>query len=386
MQGTVAGFPGESASLINFWRIDLAQTYAASGLTPQQWDSDFFRDYVRASRYRRYMGTDEASIFQLKEDLTKKKGDSVTFALVNELTGNGVTGNTTLKGNEERLNSRSHRVSVDVLRHVVAVDDWDVQKSVIDLRNAARTQIREWAMKKLRDGITSALGQIDGTAFASAAAGARNTWTANNQDRLLFGTTTANYNATFATACGAIGASEQCSPVALSLMKRMAQAASPKIKPVMVKETDQEWYVCFIGPRAWRDLTEDNPTTNALTLANRDARVRGVDNPLFTGDSLVWDGMILREIPEIAALTDQSGSAGAALEPVYLCGAQAVGLAWAQRTKSTTDTDDYEFLHGVGVQEIRGIEKLRFGTAAGADTTTPKDHGIVTGFFAAAAD
>jgi N4-gp56 family major capsid protein len=364
----------------------MAQTYAVSGLTPQIWDDEFFRDYVRSSRFKRYMGTDEASIIQLKEDLSKKKGDSVTFALVNELTGNGVTGNNTLKGNEERLGSRSHRVYVDVLRHAVAVDDWDMQKSVIDLRNAAKTQLREWAQKKLRDGITTALGQIDGVAFESATAAQRNTWTANNADRVLFGLATANYNATFATAVNGLSAGEQLSPNALSLMKRLAQAASPKIKPVSVKDMDQEWYVAFVGPRAWRDLTEDNPTTNQLTLANRDARVRGMDNPLFTGDSLVWDGMIIREIPEIASLRAVSGSAGAAIEPVYLCGAQAIGLAWAQRTKSTTDVDDYEFLHGVGVQEIRGIEKLRFGTAAGADTTTPKDHGIVTGFFAAAAD
>jgi len=363
----------------------MAQTYAASGLTPQLWDDQFFRDYVRASRYKRYFGTDEAAIFQLKEDLTKRKGDSVTFALVNELTGNGVTGNNTLKGNEERLGSRSHKLTVDVLRHAVAVDDWDVQKSVIDLRNAAKTQLREWAMKKLRDACTDALGQIDGVNFSASTAAQRNTWTANNQDRVLFGLATSNYNATFATAVGGLSSGEQCTPNALSLMKRMAQAASPKIKPVYVKEMDQEWYVVFVNPQSWRDLTEDNPTTNVLTLANRDARIRGVDNPLFTGDSLVWDGMIIREIPEIGAI-DVSGSAGARVAPVYLCGAQAVGLAWAQRTKSTTDTDDYEFLHGVGVQEIRRIEKLRFGTAAGADTTTPKDHGIVTGFFAAAAD
>jgi hypothetical protein len=120
-------------------------------------------------------------------------------------------------------------------------------------------------------------------------------------------------------------------------------------------------------------------------LANRDARIRGVDNPLFTGDSLVWDGMILREIPEIAAI-DVSVSGGGACSPVYLCGAQAIGIAWAQRTKSTTDTDDYGFLHGVGCQEIRAIEKLRFGTDATVDTTTPKDHGVLTGFFAAASD
>ncbi len=367
----------------------MADTRAQVGLTPQQWDSNFFRDYVRASRFKRYMGTDEASIIQLKENLTAKKGDSVTYALVNELTGNGVTGNATLKGNEERLGSRSHKVTVNVLRHAVAVDDWDEQKSVVDLRDAAKVQLREWAQKKLRDGILTALGQIDGVNFGDSTSTQRNTWTANNVDRVLFGATTANYNATFLTALNGIPVGEQCSPLVLSLMARMAAAASPKIKPVYVKEMDQEWYVAFVGPRAWRDLTEDNPTTNVLTLANRDARIRGVDNPLFTGDSLVWDGIILRQIPEIQSLGvfgSFSGSAGCAIEPVYLCGAQAVGLAWAQRTKSTTDTDDYGFLHGVGVQEIRGIEKLRFGTVAGADTTTPKDHGIVTAFVAAAAD
>jgi hypothetical protein len=48
--------------------------------------------------------------------------------------------------------------------------------------------------------------------------------------------------------------------------------------------------------------------------------------------------------------------------------------------------DDYEFMHGAGVQEIRGIEKLRFGTDPAVDTTTPKDHGIATAFVAAATD
>ena len=363
----------------------MAQTYAVAGLTPQLWDDELFRDYVRMSRYKRYMGTDEAAIFQLKEDLTKKRGDRVTFALVNELTGNGVTGNSTLKGNEERLNSRSHALIVDVLRHAVAVDDWDIQKSVIDLRNAARTQIREWAQKKLRDDCTTALGMIDGINFTTATNAQRDTWQVNNRDRLVFGTGTVTQT-TFASAIS-FSTTAQLTPNLLSLMKRLAQASSPKVKPVYVKEMDQEWYVGFIGPRAWRDLTEDNPTTNVLTLANRDARVRGVDNPLFTGDSLVWDGMILREIPEIQALPSSIASiSGLAIEPVYLCGAQAIGLAWAQRTKSTTDTDDYDFLHGVGVQEIRRIEKLRFGTDPSADTTTPKDHGIVTAFVAAAAD
>jgi hypothetical protein len=366
----------------------MAQTYAVPGLTPQQWDSDFFRDYVRMSRYKRYMGTDESAMFQINEQLTGKKGDRITFALVNELTGSGVTGNNTLKGNEERLGSRSHALTVDVLRHAVAVDDWDVQKSVIDLRNAAKVQLREWAQVQLRNACTNALGQIDGINMQSATNAQRDTWYTNNFDRLTFSGVSQAVGSmtTFASAVSACTVAGQLTPNILSLLKRLAQSASPKIKPLYVKEMDQEWYVAFIGPRAWRDLTEDNPTTNALMLANRDARVRGVDNPLFTGDSLVWDGMILREIPEIQVLGASITSvAAASVEPVYLCGAQAVGLAWAQRTKSTTDTDDYDFLHGVGVQEIRRIEKLRFGTGA-TDLTTPKDHGIATAFVAAAAD
>ena len=365
----------------------MSQTYAVTGLTPQLWDDEFFRDYVRMSRYKRYMGTNEAAIFQIKEELTKRRGDRVTLALVNELTGAGVTGNTTLKGNEERLNSRSDTLIVDVLRHAVAVDDWDVQKSVIDLRNAARVQLREWAQKTLRDACTTALGQVANVAFATATNAQRDTWQSDNRDRLVAGTTAFGTHATFASAISAVTAAAQLSPNILSLMKRIAQAASPKVKPVYVKEMDQEWYVAFIGPRAWRDLTEDNPTTNGLLLANRDARVRGIDNPLFTGDSLVWDGMILREIPEIAPVPAAiwSLSTIASIEPVYLCGAQAVGLAWAQRTKSTTDVDDYEFLHGVGIQEIRRVQKLRFGGGT-TDRDNLKDHGIVTAFVGAAPD
>jgi hypothetical protein len=111
---------------------------------------------------------------------------------------------------------------------------------------------------------------------------------------------------------------------------------------------------------------------------------RGKDNPLFTGGSLLWDGVIVREIPEIEVLTGV-GAGAIDVEPTYLCGAQAIGVAWAQRTKSTTNVRDYDFLHGVGISEIRGIEKLRFGAGNG-DTDDLQDHGVVTGFFAGVAD
>ena len=65
----------------------MAQTYAVAGLTPQQWDDNFFRDYVRASRFKRYMGTDEAAIIQLKEDLTKLHTDRLQRMSLPDLSG-----------------------------------------------------------------------------------------------------------------------------------------------------------------------------------------------------------------------------------------------------------------------------------------------------------
>ncbi len=43
-------------------------------------------------------------------------------------------------------------------------------------------------------------------------------------------------------------------------------------------------------------------------------------------------------------------------------------------------------MHGVGLQEIRGIGKLRFGKDASVDTTTLVDMGVSTIYTAAVAD
>lgn len=358
----------------------MSTTTARTGLTPQQWDDKFFAAYVRDSRFKRYMGTDENSIIQLKEDLTKKKGDKVTFALVNELTNAGVTGNQTLEGNEEGLDSRSHALTVAPLRHAVAVTEWDEQKSAIDLRDAGKMMLKMWAMTKMRDEIVSALGSINGVAYASATAAQRNAWIVDNTDRVQVGKLRSNYNATHATALANIdNTDDKLTPEAVSLMKRLAQGASPKIRPIRLNE-DEEWYVLFANKYAFRDFA----LNSTVTQANRDARQRGENNPLFTGGSLMWDGVIVREIPEIAVLSGV-GAGSIDVAPVYLCGAQAVGVGWAQRTRSTTNTRDYGFLHGVGVSEIRGIEKMTFGSGAG-DTDDLKDHGVVTGYFAAVAD
>jgi N4-gp56 family major capsid protein len=358
----------------------MALTNAATGLTPQQWDDQFFVDYVRESRFKKYMGTDVNKIIQMREDLTTKKGSSITIGLVNELTGDGVTNNGTLEGNEEGLDSRSHRIYVAPLRHAVAVTEWDEQMSAIDLRNAGREQLKIWAKKKMRDGIINALSSINGVAYTSATEGQKDAWLVDNADRVMFGALLSNNSSNdhSASLANIDNTADKLSPAIVSAMKELAQNCSPKIRPINIME-DQEWFVMFAGSRAFRDL-KNNAT---MAQANRDARERGKDNPLFTGDDLIWDSVIIREIPEIANLI-AVGNGGIDVCPVYLCGAQAVGVAWAKRTKSTDQVRDYGFVNGIGISEIRGIEKMLFGSGS-ADTDDLKDHGVVTGYMAGVA-
>ena len=120
-----------------------------------------------------------------------------------------------------------------------------------------------------------------------------------------------------------------------------------------------------------------------MVASNREARPRDVErNPIFQDGDLIYDGVIIREIPEIPA-TGTVGAESARVEPVYLCGAQALGVAWGQEPKRITDDFDYGHQKGVGTVEARGIEKMRFPTGGSSALV---DHGMVTGYVAAAAD
>lgn len=367
----------------------MADTSAATGLTVQQWDDKFFREYLGWNRFAKYMGTNTSSLIQVKEDLTKKKGDSVTFALVNRLTGAGVTGSSTLEGNEEEMTSRSHKISIDQIRNAVRVPALEEQFSAIGLRNAGRDVLMDWAMEHVRDDVVTQLGSINGVAFGSASQAQRDAWLDDNNDRVLFGAALSNTDAIGGTVAydfsdsllNVDGAGDTLDTGMIDLAVRQAKAASPRIRPIRVREDgDEEWFVLFCNSRCFRDLKSDT----ALQQAQREALPRAQSNPLFTGGDLVWGGVIIREVPEIAVIAG-AGAAGADVAPNFLCGAQALGYGIAKRWESVTEEFDYGDKYGVAVRHWYGMEKLRFGSGS-SDTADLKDHGVFTIYAAAVAD
>lgn len=367
----------------------MAEVTLASASEKQKWLSQYFSEYVRESGFAGYMGKSPTSIIVAKHELENEAGKTINIPLITRLSGTGVTGSSVLDGAEEDLGNYNCAISIDWRRNGVRVPKSTSYKTDIDLMNAARDALRNWESEKFRDDIIkamlSAVTSGDTTVnLADSTAANRNAWAAANQDRLLFGAVLSNYSATFATALGNIDTSaDKMTASAASLMKRMAKLADPHIRPFKSK-VGQEYFVAFHGARTFRDLKADS----TITAANREARPRDVENnPLFQDGDLIYDGVIHREVPEIddiaanggAAFTlNGAGAASADVRPVFLCGQQAVGVAWGQMPTMRTDTTkDYAFRPGVAVEELLGVKKMAFNG---------KQHGMVTGFFAAASD
>jgi len=367
----------------------MAKTMANVNLTPKEWDRDSFKEYVRKNRFKRYFGKDENSIIQVKFDLTKKKGDTIVVNLVNELSQDGVEGSEKLEGNEERIGTRSMEIKVGHFRHGVVVDDLNEQISAISLRNLAKPRLMIWSMKKMRNDIINALGSVDGVYYSTAypikagktvaTTAQKNTWHDNNSDRVLYGKDKANHVAGdhAASLANVDSTNDKMSATIVSKAKRMAADAG--IRPVVVKD-DEEWYVMFLHKWAFRDLKADA----TIQAAQKDALPRSKDNPIFAGGDIVYDGVICREIKEFPTLAG-AGATGIDVAVNFLCGAQALAVCWAKKLKSVTQKTDYEFDNGVAISEMRGIEKLRFGTGDN-DTDVPKDHGVLTIFASGVAD
>ena len=358
----------------------MADSRAATGLTVQQWDDEFFVEDIQENVFSILYEQGENAAIQVKEDLTKKKGDSLTFALLNRLTNDATEGNATLEGSEEDLTSRSHVLTVNKRRHAVLVPEMEEQRSAIGLRDAAKPALKTWSQENTRDRIIRAMGSINGVAYASASEAQKDAWLVDNADRVLFGAARANNSSNdhSASLANVDATNDILTRSAVDLMKRLARTCSPKIRPVQDKGNGKKVYICYAHPYAFRDLKAN------LEGVMDDTTAAGQAMKLFEGGDLMWSGVIVKELEDMPVYTGV-GAGSIDVAPVYLIGAQAIGYGIARRWKTVEKRFDYEDKAGVALDAIDGFAKLTFGSGAG-DTDDLKDYGIVTGYFAAVAD
>lgn len=372
----------------------MAEVILASASEKQVWINKYFQEYVRYSRFMPYMSNadiNKGGIILTRYELQEEAGKTINIPFVGRLKGPGVTGSAMLDGAEEALTNFNFPLTVDWRRNGVRVPKSTSFKTEINLLNAARDGLLTWESEKLRDDVIKAFCSVitdaSGTTvnFDVATTGNKNTWSAANQDRILYGAAKSNYSATFLTGTGNVDTTnDKATSATVSLAKRMAKAADPRIRPFRLADGDgREWYVAFHGARTFRDLKLDA----TIAAANKDARARednGMkDNPIFQDGDLIYDGVIHREVPEIddyctASGFDAIGAASCDVRPIFIAGAGAVAIGWGQEPTPRTDNlKDYGFRPGVAIEELVGVKKVNYNSV---------QNGHVTLFVAAAAD
>ena len=387
----------------------MALSTISSGNKVTDFQAKVNRVYVREGRFGPYIGATENAIIQTNKSLRKK-----SIALIGKLSGGGVRGSTSLVGNEEALSNFDFTFEPTHLRNGVLIDNEEREKSEFDLYTEARPALQNWVMETKRDQIIQAFGAIQAGgvyynyggvaasgANGSAAASAANfdTWQAANVDRILYGiaksnTTSGDHTTSLATIDTT---NDKMSSAMISQLKRIAGLANPLIRPVMINE-DQPFYVLFVGSFAFRDIRADAN----IIAANKDARPREgnfKDNPLFSGGDLYWDGIVIKEVPDLDKFIDGGGTsmwdgvwgAGATADSLkvggssssrvgigFLAGAQAIVFGRGKDASfKLRGEDDYEHLSGVGITAKHDIKKIFYNG---------KQNGMVTTFHSASVD
>lgn len=385
----------------------MAGTSISAGNKVTRFQNKVAKEYVREGRFGPDTGSDENAIFQINRNLKK-----TSVPIVGKTKGRGAKGSEQLSGKEQPLANDNYDFKPTHKRQGITIDMEERELSEFDIFQEARPSLMGWMMELKRDEQIQALlaikagdtyynyGGAEGATDASAASAANmDTWNTNNEDRILYGSQLANYNGGDHTASLATidTTNDKMTASVLKLMKRRAQLCDPLIRPIRLKG-DYPVFKVYMGSLSFRDLSEDD----AIVKANREARPRVVtENPIFMDGDIWYNGMIVKEIPEIDKFIDDAASvddpfagvwgAGASgdnlktagnsssrVAPAFLCGAQSVvfgvgKLASFKRKKE----DDYEFMAGVAIQAKHDIKKIYRGN---------KQHGIVTCFHSAAAD
>ena len=361
------------------------------------------REYIRQNLFSPYIGTEMTAIIRVINDL-KKGGEQINIPLLARLKNQPIaTG--TLVGNEESIDNYGDRLWIDWARNAVKIPVSEEQKSSIDLFGQARPLIEDWGKELQRDeiidafyaiplastapaGLGSANGQrVNGALLDSATTSQKNTWLTDNADRVLFGGAQGNLvSGNFASSLANITSGMTLSAATILKAKRLAKKANPRIRPYKLKN-GREYFVLFAGPNCFRDLQADTTIINA----NSQARPRegdGLDkNPLFQDGDLLYNGVIIREVPELDVRLPTTyataGSGSIQVAPTFLCGQSAMAWAWGRMPSPTfLKEDDYQFFRGVGVKMAYGLKKVAKLTPAG----NYKEWGVFTCFVASQSD
>jgi N4-gp56 family major capsid protein len=283
-----------------------------------------------------------------KDDLMKGAGDTIKMDIVLALTGTGITGDVVAtEGNEEKMKLRQMSVPVDKIAHALR---WTELSQVLiqhDLRVTAKNQLAKWLAGKLDTDIFNELSG-NGTSVIPTSG------------KWFAGTATSRDTIADSNAAGRL------TLATLTELKAYAQTEL-KIEPLRL-ENGEEMFGLIAHPYAIMQLKRDD---TSWAQAQRDARERGLANPLFTGAVGMWDGVAIYSSQRVPRSLNV-GTPIQVADNVFF-GAQAVSRAYAQYPTWVEELFSYGEEIGIATRVVKGERVNIFDlTAAGGAADSAK--------------
>lgn len=347
-----------------------------AALTSEQltaWSRDFWRVARNKSFINKFAGSGANAMVQRISELTKSdKGTRAVFTLIAEATGDGVTGDNTMEGNEEALRAYDMVVNIDQLRFANRIQGRMAdQKSVVNFRETSRDLLAYQMADRIDQ---MAFLTLSGISYASKNNGALRPvlpGIGQNLTDLEFAADvsapTANRHVRWVAASSSLAAGATASVVATDLLSyrtivELKTFAKDHYIRGISNGTDEVYHM-FVTPRQMAKLKLD-----ADFLANvRNAGVRGMDNSLFAGtNDVMIDGVMIHEFRHVyntvgAASGSKWGGAGTVDGARALfCGAQALAMADIGAPTMVEDVFDYKNQSGISIGKIFGFKKPKF--------------------------
>ena len=358
----------------------MANSISIDALRQELWSKELLDDVMRdVQNIMKFMGEDSNNVIQVSRDLMKSKGDVETFGLIARLTGDGVTGDDELEGNEESMLSYSEQVQIDQIRNAVRLrGKLDAQKTVYDQIKSAREVVRVWMREFYARQLFLKMAGVTNTTLVDTngvVVGGRALWS-NTPDFIPDADeSNGSGNRYYRTATTGAGdgtddlvAGDTMTLDTVTTAATMAHLANPKIQPLT--SGGEDFYVMYLHPLQARDIRKSSDWKTAQQYA----RDRGENNPIFRGALGYWSNVLLLEnefVPwldvSVAGNSFRGASTGTdcAVDAAraLLCGRQAVLVAEASNPEAlVVEQFDYKNKDGVAGSFIGGCQKTMFNS------------------------
>ncbi len=382
----------------------MALTSIASALVVKKWSREFFKYGLGKMYFSKFIGkwgkafdpamgdkqdvvmSDPNAIVQVKMDLSRGIGDTITFPMLAPLAGygrvqkataeqDGSEQNTvrTLEGNEESFTQYSWSATLFEWAHAVrTIGKLMERQPAFNVLDSVTANLGLWWAKVLDLATYNAMAGIsmvdDGTTVRIV--------TGTTPSRKLVGGCKAG-TVTFRTADAALDAAEYMCFEMVDEARRQAMddSSNQTIRPIIVG--GREMYYMFLHPKQVRDLRYDAGASVNITWkeAQMNAAARSKENPIFHSSLGIYNDVALFEYPRVASRLGTSGEVapttntfddtdqvtdGATAYRALFCGAGAAVHAYGSMPAFVDETFEYKTQKGRSLQIIIAIGRPEF--------------------------